>query len=329
MTEEEFLARWTSERPIYEKWGACIAMRLLEELQPKVAPISTDVFLKLPIEPRLKTGGSFIAKAFYNTKRKTPYVNPYEEITDKVGVRLVVLLPTQISKVTAAVEHCDLWDFSKDRDYEQEIADRPYVFDYQSVHYIVRARTDLDLDGTTVPKGTPCEVQIRTLLQHAHSELTHDTIYKPSVEKTSEMERAVSKAMALIEATSDYFEDVARLIERLVTPTRKLSEELAYLYRARVGLTAEPTKAENLLLDAYGSDDPTLLDKLGEFLNSKSYVAERIGNRAKTKLLFRQPSILLVYKAVSEAPRQALAKWPLTANELAPVYTDLGTSMPA
>ena len=60
------------------------------------------------------------------------------------------------------------------------------------------------------------------------------------------MERAVSKAMALIEATSDYFEDVARLIELLVTPTRKLSEELAYLYRDRVGLSAEPTEAENL-----------------------------------------------------------------------------------
>jgi hypothetical protein len=203
------------------------------------------------------------------------------------------------------------------------------VFDYQSVHYIVRARADLDVDGTTVPKGTPCEVQIRTLLQHAHSELTHDTIYKPSVEKTPEMERAVSKAMALIEATSDYFEDVARLIDRLVTPTRKLSEELAFLYRDRVGVSAEPTKAESLLLDAYGSDDPSLMEDLRKFLDAKSYVPERIADRAKTKILFRQPSMLLVYKAVSETPRQAAGKWPLTPNELAPVYADLGTSMMA
>ena len=329
MTEEDFLAHWTNERPMYEKWGERVATRIVDDLIPLIAPISTELFLKLPIKPRLKTGGSFITKAFYNTKRKSPYVDPYEEITDKVGVRLVVLLPTQISKVEAAVEHCDLWDFSKDRDFEQEIAERPYVFDYQSIHYIVRARTDLDVDGTIVPKGTPCEVQIRTVLQHAHSELTHDTIYKPSVEKTPEMERAVSKAMALIEATSDYFEDVARLIERLVTPTRKLSEELAYLYRERVGISAEPTRAESLLLDAYDSDDPTLLDKLREFLGSKSYVPERIADRAKTKILFRQPSILLVYKAVSEAPRQAVAIWPLTPNELAPVYADLGTAMPA
>src|SRR4029453_5810322 len=107
---------------------------------------------------------------------------------------------------------------------------------FLTVHYIFRAQINFTFDCTLIPKGTPCEVQIRTLLQHAHSELTHDTIYKPSVEKTPEMERAVSKAMALIEATSDYFEDVARLIDRLVTPTRKLSEELAFLYRDRVGV---------------------------------------------------------------------------------------------
>jgi putative GTP pyrophosphokinase len=208
-------------------------------------------------------------------------------------------------------------------------AGKPYVFDYQSIHYIVRARNNLGLDGIVIPKGTPCEVQIRTMLQHAHSELTHDTIYKPSVEKTPEMERAVSKAMALIEATSDYFEDVARLIERLVTPTKKLNEDLAHLYRDRVGVPAEPTRAEGLLLDAYGSDDLTLLEKLREFLDLKRYVPERIADRSKTKILFRQPSILLVYNAAFASPRQAAAKWPLTPNELASVYADLGIAMPS
>src|SRR6185369_738644 len=104
MTEEEFLARWDSERPMYEKWGVCIATRLVRDLGPLIAPTDTELFIKLPITPRLKTGGSFITKAFYNSKRRIPYKNPYDEITDKVGVRLVVLLPTQISKVQAALE---------------------------------------------------------------------------------------------------------------------------------------------------------------------------------------------------------------------------------
>ena len=49
---------------------------------------------------------------------------------------------------------------------------------------------------------------MRTLLQHAHSELTHDTIYKPSVVQTPAMLRAAAKSMALIEATGDYFEEL-------------------------------------------------------------------------------------------------------------------------
>lgn len=326
MTEEEFLARWNSERPIYEKWGEQVALCLVEKLQPLIAPVSTDLFIKIPIMPRLKSGGSFVTKAFYK-KREPPYQNPFDEITDKVGLRIVVLLASQISKVEAAVEHCDKWDFSKDRDYELEIAEKPTVFDYQSVHYIVRNKLKIDVDGVTIPAGTPCEVQIRTLLQHAHGELTHDTIYKPSVEKTPEMVRAVSKAMALIEATTDYFDDVARLIERLITPTRKLTEQLEFLYREKVGIGSEATKTDSLLMEVYGSDDPNLISQMRDFLEEKTFVAQRIAERAKTKLLFRQPSILLVYKAVADGRNRARDVWPLTPRELAPIFADLGISL--
>jgi len=136
--------------------------------------------------------------------------------------------------------------------------------------------------------------------------LTHDTIYKPSVEKTPEMERAVSKAMALIEATTDYFENVDGLIQRLISPSRKLTEELGFLYREKVGVAAELTKAESLLVDAYGSEDPNLVSQVRALLDSKTYVAERIAERSKTKILFRQPSILLVYKAVFDGARRAV-----------------------
>jgi putative GTP pyrophosphokinase len=46
MTEEEFLARWNQERPIYEKWGERVATRLVDDLQPLIAPISTELRLR-------------------------------------------------------------------------------------------------------------------------------------------------------------------------------------------------------------------------------------------------------------------------------------------
>jgi putative GTP pyrophosphokinase len=143
-----------------------------------------------------------------------------------------------------------VWEWSKDRNYEREIEEAPYEFKYQSVHYIVRCR-GTDIGGVTVAAGTPCEVQVRTLLQHAHSELTHDTIYKPTVVQTADMHRAAAKAMALIEATNDYFEQLMELIETSVQPNKELSKQMAALYRELVGVDPDPTKAEGLLNDAY------------------------------------------------------------------------------
>ncbi len=77
-------------------------------------------------------------------------------------------------------------------------------------------------------------------------------------------------------------------------------------------------------MEAYGSDDASLVSHVRKFLDEKPFVAERIADPSKTKILFRQPSILLVYKAVVEGQRQARQAWPLTPKELAPVYADLG-----
>src|SRR3546814_12228521 len=51
--------------------------------------------------------------------------------------------------------------------------------------------SDWSSDVCSSDLGTPCEVQLRTLLQHAHSQLTHDTIYKPKTIASSHTKRFV------------------------------------------------------------------------------------------------------------------------------------------
>lgn len=325
MTEEEFLERWYRERPIVEAWGKFVTQRLMEEIAPRVTPLSADIFIRIPAKPRLKGDGSLVTKAFYRGKG---YADPLGEITDKVGVRFVVLLAKEIPVICEALERCVDWEWSKDKDYEDEIAKAPYEFKYQSVHYIVRCR-GRDIGGVMVTVGTPCEVQVRTLLQHAHSELTHDTIYKPSVVQTPDMHRAAAKAMALIESTNDYFEQLMELIETSVQPNKELSKQMIGLYRDLVGQDPDPTRAEGLLNDAYasfaGSNPRDAVEKL---VTERPFIVERIKERAPSKLLFRQPSILLVYVAVACRPGDAKDSWPLTPAELKPIYTDLGLADP-
>jgi len=321
MTEDEFLERWNAERPLVEAWGKFVAQSLTDHIAPLVAPVTADIFIRIPAIPRVKGDGSILTKAFYRGKN---YDDPLKRITDKVGVRFVVLLATDIQIVCQAIENCPIWEASKDRDFEAERDANPSVFEYQSVHYVVRAKNPTEFDGLTVPVGTPCEIQVRTLLQHAHSEVTHDTLYKPSVIKTPEMQRAASKSMALIEATNDYFQQLMELVEESVAPSKKLAIEMAALYREMVGRNPDATRADGLLSDVYESYAENPVEAARALFSEKPFLLERIRERSASKLLFRQPSILLAYVAAVNRMVEAREAWPFTPEEFKPIYRDLG-----
>jgi hypothetical protein len=142
-------------------------------------------------------------------------------------MRFVVLLTADIKKVGEVIEagvRQGFWEASKDRDYEKERLDKPLEFSYQSVHYVLRAKAGIVHQGYNIPEGASSEVQIRTLLQHAHSELTHDTLYKPKTTAQSEVKRTVAKSMALIEATDEFFEKAIKDLDEAACPGRELLE---------------------------------------------------------------------------------------------------------
>lgn len=322
MNESEFIARWENEAPLYGAWGEFVTETITRELGAKISPQQTDYFLKIPPKPRVKERRSLLDKAFYRGKS---YRDPYGQITDKVGVRFVVLLTSDIAEICSIVEASPLWSASRDRDYELERDEKPEFFGYQSVHFIVYAARDTGYGGVTVPQGTPCEVQIRTLLQHAHSELTHDTIYKPQTTASSLAKRYCARSMALIEATDDFFLKVVEEIKLAGRPLEAAMDLLERTYRDKVGLEPEISRVNTLILDAFA-------DKLGQdlgqslngFLAAKPYIPGTIGQHAQNRLLFRQPAILLLYYLASDTPRDTKRRWPLTPDELRPIYDDIG-----
>lgn len=324
--EQEFLDRWQREKEAYLAWGRLISSEVQMHLAPRIAPLKPDYFLRTLVAPRLKDDQKLIEKAFYRNKG---YQNPYEDITDKVGTRFVVLLGSEIRIVEEALTTVPGWAFSKDRDYEEEQKKNPLKFDYAAVHFVVRPENDLELDCVCVPAGTPCEVQIKTLLQHAYSELTHDTIYKPQIEATPYMQRNAAKAMALLEATNDYFEKVTEDVNRTLSNVRRMTADLTTVYREVVGVDPKPTVLEGLLLGAYEeAAGEGYVERVRDFLNSNSYIAERIKDHIRQRNpIFSQPSVLLVYLAVHNSVRRAKTNWPLTPSEMEPLLNDLGESI--
>ncbi|MGB3044494.1 MAG: RelA/SpoT family protein [Xanthobacteraceae bacterium] len=283
--EQEFLERWRRESPAYSAWGKFVVEKLAKAIEELAAPVALEVFLKIPVKARIKEEESLLQKAFHRGKG---YQDPFSEIEDKVGVRYVVLLGSEVKKIDEAILGINDWIAEKARDYVQEQMLRPYEFDYQSLHYVVRSRNILSFESVEIPADTPCEIQVRTLLQHAYSELTHDTIYKPNVQATPSLKRSAAKSMALIEATGDYFAKVHEEIQAALANGEQISLHLERRYRSWIG--SEPSRGpiQSLIVDHYarlvGADFEAAIE---EWWRDKQFVRDRIVARSKKQVVYR------------------------------------------
>jgi putative GTP pyrophosphokinase len=325
MTEAEFLDRWNSVEASYVAWGKYVTEQLQTEIPNHLEYNSVELFIRIPIHPRLKTVGSMLEKAFYRGKT---YPDPFEGITDKIGLRVVVLLASDINRVEKAVSAINKWIFSRDKDFDDEMQRDPTRFDYAAVHYVVRNKGDFEYEGVKIPVGMPCEIQVKTLLQHAYAELTHDSIYKTVVDATNSAKRSAAKSAALLEATNDYFQKVIDDVNEQLGPLREASNQLSKSYEKILGSKPQDTKTAGLILHAYSSElNAENFDSLDQFFQKNSGLQELIKEKASSTLLFRQSPILLVYYLAFTKQNETATKWPLLRRELKPVYTDLGLAL--
>ncbi|OSA97134.1 UNVERIFIED_ORG: hypothetical protein B2H98_08995 [Clostridium botulinum] len=322
--EEIFIEEYEKEKPSLIKWGNYIINYIINELEKQNLKIEN--FLKVPTQVRLKENNSILEKAFYRTDKN--YTDPLNQITDKVGIRFVVLLVDNIKTIEEIIENNRFWTFSKDRDFEEERDENPTFFNYQSVHYIIKNNNTINEDNIIVEKNTPCEVQIRTLLQHAYSELTHDTVYKPKQKVKPMVKRLVARSMAMIETTDCIFKEVN---DAMIKENNIKSNNLLPMLReeyAKVKVSDENNKIQELIIDCYSDIiKNTDIDKLKQFIEyNKPIISKQINIKYKTQLLFRQPIILLVYYLVENYSNTIKSTWPLTDDLIKPIYSSLGIS---
>jgi len=194
------------------------------------------------------------------------------------------------------------------------------------MHYIISLKNVIKCNGITIPTGIYCEVQIRTLLQHAYSELTHDTIYKPKTVAEPRTHRLVARSMALIETTDVIFSEVSTLVGVEKNRNEIVINSIEREYSNKIKFEKED-KMCNLILDFYRDNIPTF-NQIYDFINEKPYIIVKINERSESKLLFRQPVILLLYYIIDRNQYLCLKKWPFTVEEIEPIYTDLGISIP-
>jgi putative GTP pyrophosphokinase len=322
MGENEFGDWLDATRPELEAWGHFIVERITELVKLELGDEAFATFFKVPPGFRSKTRKSAIDKLL-----KKKYARPKEQMTDLVGARFVVLLATDISVIERAIVGQTAWAISRDRHPVDEQAKDPTSFEYQSVHYLLRNTSEFTHDGVAIPEGLSCEVQIRTVLQHAYAELGHDRIYKGEHVPLS-VQRLMARCMALMETTDEMFVAAVRELDQV---NRQLEEWCVFLDETikpiliNITPTSEDPEARDIL-DTYkdllkGAGLDSVKAELSTFVTKK--IQERA---ASTGGLFAKPVVLVVYWLVKNYPFEVSQIWPVPSlrKGLDQVQADFG-----
>ena len=319
--EEQILSDFVTLLPSLKAWGTFVDEYLTKEI---LSHFSKENIVKFFPSHRIKDQKSFLFKALY---RKKPYKNPFTDIEDKIGTRIVVLKSSDIKKVADDILKCPKWNSKITKSIEQEILDKPNIFDYQSLHIVVQPLEGDSTFESAVRPCLTCEIQIRTLLQHAFAEVSHDSTYKGPYKNDKGIIRHLAKSMALMEATDDYFCDIFTLMSDDKRYYTNYMNEIIVLYKS----FNEDFDKQDLNFAITESIFELLELQRVELAELTFYVEkhkERLGKiiRLQTGLLVQQPIFLLVNYYFDIHRTFLKDNWTLSEDALKSIYAVNNTS---
>jgi ppGpp synthetase/RelA/SpoT-type nucleotidyltranferase len=149
------------------------------------------------------------------------YRDPAREITDLIGVRVVLYYESEISDVISSLSR--LFQIDKDHSTDKRSHLRDREFGYRSVHLIVsiagRAKKD---PGNIELSGKWFEIQIRSLLEHAWASIDHEIVYKSGIKYPKEVRRRFASIAGTLE-----------ILDREFLGLRDARRDLVEAYAAR------------------------------------------------------------------------------------------------
>lgn len=129
--------------------------------------------------------------------RKNNKYASIKEITDIIGLRIVIYFEDDIDKVAEVFKKEFKVDYPNSVDKRQVESDK---FGYRSLHYVA-SLNEARLNLTEYKKYNELkfEIQIRSILQHSWAEIEHDLGYKGESEIPETAKRTFYRVAALLE----------------------------------------------------------------------------------------------------------------------------------
>ncbi|MFF2367834.1 hypothetical protein ACFVU0_34680 [Streptomyces sp. NPDC058122] len=272
--------------------------------------------LSCQVSARAKEVSSFIKKAYH----RTDYADPWKEITDKAGIRIVVPYSSLLDEALDLLTSGDFTVIRIEDDREKPgLEDR---LQYPRLHVQIRAHGEWN-----DPDGVPyeCEVQIRTEAADVWARMSHSLMYKPGVttDIPSDVRRTLYRLIALVEL---YDSEVERGVQALAehpdfSRNNRLLAEAERIYQTFSQHPYDRTLSEDVvdvLIDTIG-DDASYPDRLVEFAEQYrgriEHAYEEFGPSSEQflehgrYLLVSQPESLIIFERLANARHDLQESW--------------------
>ena len=289
------------------------------------------------VNAREKTIGSFVKKIYLNR-----YTRPWEEITDKVGARVVVGTLRDVRKVRDALQDGTTAEFEA-----RGIVDKSEVAAEDRLHYPgVHAQVTVPSVFTSDGAPIEAELQLRTKSQDLWAVVSHKLDYKGAIAPAKQTRRRILRLSVLAEM---FDEEVSTAMNELAADPAYVNAlylqaaEAEYLrfvgepgndvLSLEVIEAIRPALASGQDLARYAEELAAFVDRVADKLQD---VYDRFGSftewaKQPAYWLFMQPESTIVFHLIETRP-VALANT-VRGTELETVtdrlYAAWGRAMPA
>lgn len=240
--EKSAAERWYDERSAqYEDFRQAVESLLKTLLREEEIPYHS-------VNGRLKERASYVEKC-----ERKEYDRP-EQIMDLAGIRVITHTTAEVERVCQVIER----EFQVDSENSGNKAREMGVdkVGYLSVHYVVHMSPErLGLPEYARFKGLCCEIQVRSLLQHAWAEIEHDRSYKFAGKLPEEIERRFHLVAGTLELMDHEFRALSEEIDAYAERVKKDAQE------GNLDIPIDSTSLLSFLNEYFEGEDKEMLSE--------------------------------------------------------------------
>ncbi|MCR5175532.1 MAG: hypothetical protein K6C05_01640 [Anaerovibrio sp.] len=197
--EKEILQTYSDNIETYVELGEILHTKLTEM-------IKKNGFFTMDVCHRIKTVGSLAEKL----RRKSGKYASIYDITDLCAARIICYLNVTVDEIADALKKNFVLDKFNSIDKRKALS--ATQFGYLSLHNVVSLKPDEGFRPELCK--IRCEIQIRTVLQHAWAEIEHDLGYKSSYGVPNTIRREFSRIAGLLEIADNQFVELNSNIQQ-------------------------------------------------------------------------------------------------------------------